>query len=291
MPMIPEAAYAMLACARIGAVHSVVFGGFSPEASPAASRIATPSVVITADEGLRGGKKVPLKANVDAALALCPCVNRARRPPHRRRVMNRRPRCLVSRDAAHGRFRRLPAGADERRRPAVHPLHLRLHRQAQGRAAHHRRLSRLGGDDPRNTSSTTDPGDIYWCTADVGWVTGHSYIVYGPLANGATTLMFEGVPNYPDAQPLLGSRRQAQGQHLLHRPHRHPRADARGRRAGEDAPAASRCACSARRRADQPGSLGVVPPRRRRRRCPIVDTWWQTETGGILITPLPGATT
>ena len=133
-------------------------------------------------------------------------------------------------------------------------------------------------------------GDIYWCTADVGWVTGHSYIVYGPLANGATTLMFEGVPNYPTDVALLGGGRQAQGQHLLHRADRDPRADAGRRRAGEEDLARSRCACSA--------SVGEpINPEAWEwyhrvvgdGRCPIVDTWWQTETGGILITPLPGA--
>jgi acyl-coenzyme A synthetase/AMP-(fatty) acid ligase len=139
----PELAYTMLACARIGAVHSIVFGGFS------------------------------------------------------------------------------------RRGSAVHPLHLRLDRQAQGRAAHHRRLSGLRRDDAQYVFDYHD-GDVYWCTADVGWVTGHSYIVYGPLANGATTLMFEGVPTYP-TPAASGSRRQAQGQHLLHRADRHPRADGRRR--------------------------------------------------------------
>ena len=132
-------------------------------------------------------------------------------------------------------------------------------------------------------------GDIYWCTADVGWVTGHSYIVYGPLANGATTLMFEGVPNYPDHVALLGSRRQAQGQHLLHRADRDPRADAGGRRAGEDDLAQVAAPARLCRRADQPEAWEWYYRRRRRGRCPIVDTWWQTETGGILITPLPGA--
>ena len=134
-------------------------------------------------------------------------------------------------------------------------------------------------------------GDIYWCTADVGWVTGHSYIVYGPLANGATTLMFEGVPNYPDASALLAGGRQAPGQHLLHRAHRHPRPDARGRGAGEEDLAQVACACwarSASRSIPRPGSGTTAWSATSR--CPIVDTWWQTETGGILITPLPGAT-
>ena len=134
-------------------------------------------------------------------------------------------------------------------------------------------------------------GDIYWCTADVGWVTGHSYIVYGPLANGATTLMFEGVPNYPSPSRFWEVDRQAQGQHLLHRADRDPRADGRRRRACDEDLAQVAARAGLGRRADQSGSLGVVFQRRRRRQaCPIVDTWWQTETGGILITPLPGAT-
>ena len=132
-------------------------------------------------------------------------------------------------------------------------------------------------------------GEIYWCTADVGWVTGHTYIVYGPLANGATTLMFEGVPNYPGQLALLGGGRQAQGQHLLHRADGDPRPDARRRGAGEDDSPQIAARARQRRRADQSGGLALVSPRGRRQRCPIVDTWWQTETGGILISPLPGA--
>ena len=130
------------------------------------------------------------------------------------------------------------------------------------------------------------PGEVYWCTADVGWVTGHTYIVYGPLANGATTLMFEGVPNYPDSQPLLAGRRQAPGQHLLHRADRDPRADARRRGAGEeDQPqvACASSAASASRSTRRPGS--GITAWSASERCPIVDTWWQTETGGILISP------
>jgi acetyl-CoA synthetase len=134
------------------------------------------------------------------------------------------------------------------------------------------------------------PGEIFWCTADVGWVTGHSYIVYGPLANGATSLMFEGVPNYPGLLALLGGHRQAQGEHLLHRADRDPRADARGRRAGEEArPQSIRLLGTVGEPINPEAWLWywrVVGDER----CPIVDTWWQTETGGIMITPLPGAT-
>jgi acetyl-CoA synthetase len=132
-------------------------------------------------------------------------------------------------------------------------------------------------------------GDIYWCTADVGWVTGHSYIVYGPLANGATTLMFEGVPNYPTLA-LLGGDRQAQGQHLLHRADRDPRADGRGRRAGEEDERASLRLLGSVGEPINPEAWEWYHRVVGEGRCPIVDTWWQTETGGILITPLPGAT-
>ena len=199
LPMIPEAAYAMLACARIGAVHSVVFAGFSPDSLADRIEDCGSKLVITADEGLRGGRTVPLKTNADEALTKCHGVDE-------KVLVVRRTGGDVAWDAGRDvwlheelakRFGRLPARGDERRGPAVHPLHLGLDRQAQGRAC----------TPPAATSSTPSmthqyvfdyhDGDIYWCTADVGWVTGHSYIVYGPLANGATTLMFEGVPNYP----------------------------------------------------------------------------------------------
>ena len=185
---------------------------------------------------------------------------------------------------------RVRARADERRGSALHPLHVGLDRQAERRAAHDRRLSRLRELSRTNACSICATDDIYWCTADVGWVTGHSYIVYGPLANGATTLMFEGVPNYPDCVALLAGRRQAQGHHLLHRADRDPRADARRRSAGEEDARAHRCACSAR--VGEPINPEAWEWYHRvvgDGRCPIVDTWWQTETGGILITPLPGA--
>jgi acetyl-CoA synthetase len=177
---------------------------------------------------------------------------------------------------------------DGRRGPAVHPLHLRLTGKPKG-VLHTTGGYMVYASMTHQYVFDYHDGDIYWCTADVGWVTGHSYIVYGPLANGATTLMFEGVPNYP-SRPLLAGRRQAQGQHLLHRADRHPRPDARGRGAGQE---------------DQRDSLrllgSVGEPINPEAwewyyrvvgdgRCPIVDTWWQTETGGILITPLPGAT-
>ena len=133
------------------------------------------------------------------------------------------------------------------------------------------------------------PGELFWCTADVGWVTGHTYVVYGPLANGATSLMFEGVPNYPDFSPLLGHGRAPQGQYLLHRADRDPRADARGRGAGEEARPLLAPPARHRRRADQSRGVALVLAVVGDERCPVVDTWWQTETGGIMITTLPGA--
>ncbi len=176
----------------------------------------------------------------------------------------------------------------ERRGSAVHPLHLRLDRQAEGRAAHHRRLSRLCRDDASSTCSTTIDGDIYWCTADVGWVTGHTYIVYGPLANGATTLMFEGVPTYPDTGRAAG---EVVDKHKVNIFYTAPTAiralmRARRRRRCRQPLARSRCDCwgpSASRSTRRPGNgtITIVGDGR----CPIVDTWWQTETGGILITP------
>jgi acetyl-CoA synthetase len=229
MPMIPEAAYAMLACTRIGAIHSVVFGGFSPDASPAASSTAIAKLVITADEGLRGGKKIPLKANTDKAL-------RTARPVNSVIVVKR------TGGEVHGPGRDLwyhgvaeMASADCEPEPmnAEDPLFILYTSGSTGKP---KGVLHTTGGYLVYASMTHQyvfdyhDGDIYWCTADVGWVTGHSYIVYGPLANGATTLMFEGVPNYPDASRFWEVDRQAQGQHLLHRADRDPRADGRGRR-------------------------------------------------------------
>ncbi len=269
LPMIPEAAYAMLACARIGAIHSVVFGGFSPDSLAQRIKDCDSKVVITADEGLRGGKKVPLKANVDAAIAKTGGVDWVVVVKRTGGKIDMNPtRDLWYHEAAEMVTDGMPVRADERGRSAVHPLHLGLDRHAEGRAAHLGRLSRVRVDDASIPSFDYHDGDIYWCTADVGWVTGHSYILYGPLANGATTLMFEGVPNYPDNSPLLERGRQAQGQHLLHRADRDPRADAGRRRAGEEDLAQIAAPARLGRRTDQSGSLGVVLPRGRRRPLP-----------------------
>jgi acetyl-CoA synthetase len=291
LPMIPEAAYAMLACARIGAVHSIVFGGFSPDALAGRITGCDSKFVITADEGLRGGKKVPLKANVDIAL------EHAGKGDEKVLVvrhtggdveMARQPRSLAPRRTRQGRTR-LPVRGNERRRSAVHSLHVRLDRATEGR------LHTTGGylvyaSMTHQYVFDYHDGDIYWCTADVGWVTGHSYIVYGPLANGATTLMFEGVPTYPTASRFWSV------------------VDKWGVNIFYTAPTAIRSLMGAGddfvKRTDRSslrllGSVGEpINPEAWEwyynvvgdKRCPIVDTWWQTETGGILITPLPGAT-
>ncbi|NND43857.1 MAG: acetate--CoA ligase [Xanthomonadales bacterium] len=293
MPMIPEAAIAMLACARIGAVHSVVFGGFSPDALAGRIIDCESNIVITADEGVRGGKKVPLKRNVDEA-----CV--------REGVSDTLTSVLVIRNT--GSEVPFESGRD-------HWLH-----ELEPGVADDCPPEEMGAEDPLfilyTSGSTGKPkgvlhttggymvyasftheivfdyqdGDIYWCTADVGWVTGHSYIVYGPLANGATTLMFEGVPNYPDFSRFW----QVCDKHQVNTCYTAPTAIRALMREG-DAPVKRTSRASLRLL----GSVGEpINPEAWEwyfnvvgdGRCPIVDTWWQTETGGIMISPLPGAT-
>ncbi|MEM9689349.1 MAG: acetate--CoA ligase [Pseudomonadota bacterium] len=292
MPMIPEAAVAMLACARIGAIHSVVFGGFSPDALAGRVHDCGSNIIITADEGLRGGRTVPLKANVDAA---------ADKPD-----VESLQKVLVVRNT----------GADinwvEGRDHWLHELEDSVDADCPCEA--------MNAEDPLfilYTSGSTgkpkgvlhttggylvyaslthevvfdyQPGDIYWCTADVGWVTGHSYIVYGPLANGAVTLMFEGVPNYPDSSRFW----QICDKHQVNICYTAPTAIRALMREG-DGPVNS----TSRKSLRLLGSVGEpINPEAWQwyykvvgnSRCPIVDTWWQTETGGIMITPLPGAT-
>ncbi len=290
MPMIPEAAYAMLACTRIGAVHSVVFGGFSPDSLAGRIQDCDSKIVITADEGVRGGKSIPLKKNVDDALAKAGIVTDV--------IVVRRTGGAVSMKDGRDRW-------------------------------YHEEAAKVGADCPAETMNAEDPlfilytsgstgkpkgvlhttggyllwcawthhyvfdyhdGDIYWCTADVGWVTGHSYILYGPLANGATTLMFEGVPNYPTTSRFW----EVIDKHKVNTFYTAPTAIRALMRDGDD-PVKKTSRASLRLL----GSVGepinpeawlwyhrVVGDSR----CPIVDTWWQTETGGHLITPLPGAT-
>ncbi len=292
LPMIPEAAVAMLACARIGAVHSIVFGGFSPES--VASRILDcgSRLVITADEGLRGGRKVPLKANVDAALAehSLPCVEHVV-------VVRRTGAAVAMQDGRDLRYEALMAAAADDCPPvavgAEDPLFILYTSGSTGKPKGV--LHTTGGylayaAYTFQTVFDYRDGDLFWCTADVGWVTGHSYVIYGPLASGATTLMFEGVPNYPDP----GRCWDVIDRHGVTIFYTAPTAIRALMREGED---------WVRRHSRQSlrllGSVGEpINPEAWEwyhrvvgdHRCPIVDTWWQTETGGILITPLPGAT-
>ena len=292
MPMIPEAAVAMLACARIGAIHSVVFGGFSPDALAGRIHDCESSIVVTADEGRRGGKTIPLKANVDAAAA--------------NPIVSSLERVLVVRNT----------GGDvawtEGRDAWLHELEATVDADCP--------CEEMGAEDPLfilYTSGSTGkpkgvlhttggylvyaamtheyvfdyhPGDVYWCTADVGWVTGHSYIVYGPLANGAITLMFEGVPNYPSSSRFW----EVCDKHGVNICYTAPTAIRALMREGDEP-----VKRTSRRSLRLLGSVGEpINPEAWEwyyqvvgdSRCPIVDTWWQTETGGIMISPLPGAT-
>ncbi len=289
MPMVPEAAYAMLACTRIGAIHSVVFGGFSPEALKDRINDASCRMVITADEGLRGGKKVPLKANVDAAVADCPSVDTV--------IVLERTGAAIDwasdRDIAYAASTRAastdfePVSMDSEA-----PLFILYTSGSTGKP---KGVLHTTGGYLLQAASTFKyvfdyrEGEVFWCTADVGWVTGHSYIVYGPLANGATTVMFEGVPTYPDGgrcwevidkhqintfftAPTAIRALHALGDHFVTR---HSRKSLR-----------------------IIGSVGEpINPEAWEwyhrvvgdSRCPIVDSWWQTETGAMMITPMPSA--
>jgi acetyl-CoA synthetase len=258
LPMIPEAAYAMLACARIGAVHSIVFAGFSPDALSNRINDSGARIVITSDEAPRGGRKTPLKANTDAALLHC----------------DDHVRCLVVKHTGgqttwtEGRdfdLRAEMAAADAACEPAEvgaeDPLFILYTSGSTGRP---KGVLHTSGGYLVYASMTHQytfdyhDGDVFWCTADVGWVTGHSYIIYGPLANGATTLMFEGVPTYPDAGRFWAGLCQAQGQPVLHRTDRDPRTDGAGDRVGGEARPVQPEAAGLGRRADQPGSLELV---------------------------------
>ncbi|MGK4385909.1 acetate--CoA ligase [Ectopseudomonas oleovorans] len=290
MPMIPEAAYAMLACARIGAVHSVVFGGFSPDALRDRILDADCRAVITADEGVRGGKYIPLKANVDKALQSCPDVSTV--------VVVERTQGDVAwvegRDLwYHQALKEVSAVCPAEPMDAEDPLFILYTSGSTGKpkgVLHTTGGYLLGAAMTHKYVFDYHEGEIYWCTADVGWVTGHSYIVYGPLANAATTLMFEGVPNYPDASRFW----QVIDKHQVNTFYTAPTALRALMREGEG-PVKTTSRSSLRLL----GSVGEpINPEAWEwyfhvvgdMRCPIVDTWWQTETGSILITPLPGAT-
>jgi len=290
MPMIPEAAVAMLACARIGAVHSVVFGGFSPESLKDRILDSDCRAVITADEGVRGGKKIPLKKNTDAALEHCPNVHTV--------LVAKRTSGDIAWNAKrdvwyHELMAQASADCPPEEMGAEDPLFILYTSGSTGK--------------PKGVLHTTGgylvyvamthkyifdyhDGDVFWCTADVGWVTGHSYIVYGPLANGAVTMIFEGVPNYPSASRFW----EVVDKHKVNIFYTAPTAIRALMREG-DAPVKKTSRASLKLL----GTVGepinpeawewyhrVVGDGKR----PIVDTWWQTETGGILITPLPGAT-
>ena len=290
MPMIPEAAYAMLACTRIGAVHSVVFGGFSPDSLAGRITDCDSRIVITADEGLRGGKTIPLKKNVDLAATACPglatviVVKRTGGPAlmHKGRdVWYHEEAAKVSADC--------PAEAMD----AEDPLFILYTSGSTGKpkgVLHTSGGYLLWASWTHQYVFDYHDGDVYWCTADVGWVTGHSYIVYGPLANGATTLMFEGVPNYPTSSRFW----EVIDKHKVNIFYTAPTAIRALMRDG-DAPVKKTSRASLRLL----GSVGEpINPEAwlwyhrviGDGRCPIVDTWWQTETGGLMISPLPGAT-
>ncbi|HEX4889412.1 MAG TPA: acetate--CoA ligase [Alphaproteobacteria bacterium] len=290
MPMIPEATYAMLACTRIGAVHSIVFGGFSPDALAGRILDCTSTCVITADEGVRGGKKIPLKANTDEALLQCPDVTSV--------IVVRRTGGNVAMKAGrdiwlHEAAANVSATCAPEEMNAEDPMFILYTSGSTGKPKGV--LHTTGGymvfvSMTHHYVFDYHDGDIYWCTADVGWVTGHSYIVYGPLSNGATTLMFEGVPNYPSSSRFW----QVCDKHQVNIFYTAPTALRSLMREG-DGPVKS----TSRKSLRLLGSVGepinpeawlwyhrVVGDGR----CPIVDTWWQTETGGVLISPLPGAT-
>jgi acetyl-CoA synthetase len=292
LPMIPEAAIAMLACARIGAVHSVVFGGFSPEALRGRIEDCGSTVVITADEGLRGGRKVPLKANVDEALA------RVTGTEVRHVVVVKRTGGEIAwHDGRDHWYEDITETVSDVCKPEVmnaeDPLFILYTSGSTGRpkgVLHTTAGYLLHASLTHQYVFDYHDGDIYWCTADVGWVTGHSYIVYGPLANGATTLMFEGVPNYPDSSRFW----QVIDKHDVNIFYTAPTAIRALMREGDEP--VQRCS---RRSLKILGTVGEpINPEAWEwyyrvvgdERCPVVDTWWQTETGGILITPLPGAT-
>jgi len=290
LPMIPEAAYAMLACARIGAIHSVVFGGFSPDSLASRITDARSTVLITADEGLRGGRKVPLKANADEACGKAGGVRSV--------IVVRRTGAAVPMQSGRDAYYEDEAGKVASDCPCE-PMNAEdalFILYTSGSTGTPKGVLHTTGGYLVYVSMTHQyvfdyhDGDIYWCTADVGWVTGHSYIVYGPLANGATTLMFEGLPTYPTMSRLW----EVVDKHKVNIFYTAPTA-IRALMSAGDEPVRK----ASRRSLRLLGTVGEpINPEAWEwyhrvigdGRCPIVDTWWQTETGGIMITPLPGAT-
>jgi acetyl-CoA synthetase len=290
MPMIPEAAISMLACARIGAIHSVVFGGFSPDSLAGRIEDCKSNVVVTADEGVRGGRKIPLKANVDAACEKAGGVTSV--------IVVKRTNAAVNmksgRDIYYDEIAKtVPADCPCEEMNAEDPLFILYTSGSTGKP---KGVLHTSGGYLVYTSITHQyvfdyhDGEIYWCTADVGWVTGHSYIVYGPLSNGAISLMFEGVPNFPTNSRFW----EVCDKHKINTIYTAPTA-IRALMQGGDEPVKK----TSRKSLRLLGTVGEpINPEAwewyhrvvGEGRCPIVDTWWQTETGGILITPLPGAT-
>ena len=290
MPMIPEAAYAMLACARIGAVHSVVFGGFSPEALKDRILDSDCQVIITADEGYRGGKTVPLKENTDKALESCPRV-------HTCLVIQRTSGdidWLEGRDVwYHDASNNVSSECHPEIMDSEDPLFILYTSGSTGKpkgVMHTTAGYLLMSAMSHKYTFDYKEGDVYWCTADVGWITGHSYIVYGPLCNGGTTLMFEGVPTYPDASRFW----QVIDKHKVNQFYTAPTAIRALMGAGD-----SYVEKTSRESLKLLGTVGEpINPEAWEwyhrvvgdSRCPIVDTWWQTETGAHMLTPLPGVT-
>ena len=289
LPMIVEAAVAMLASARVGAVHSIVFGGFSPDSLASRIQDSECSILITADEGRRGGRKVPLKTNADEALKACPSIRHVIVAKNTGGAVPMQPgRDIMWDEACAG----LPDTAAPEPMGAEDPLFILYTSGSTGKpkgVLHTTGGYMVWASFTHQNVFDYRPGEIYWCTADVGWVTGHTYIVYGPLANGATTLMFEGVPNYPTVSRFW----EVVDKHQVNIFYTAPTAIRALMRDGE-APVKK----TSRKSLRILGSVGEpINPEAwlwyyrnvGDERCPIVDTWWQTETGGILISPLPGA--